>query len=96
MLSVSGGADDFVRALIRRRDVADNLLRVPLATAEERKHGTRLVAGLRPHHGIVEGAAVNTRRRAGLQAPDLERLLAQACREAVRRRIPGAPAFVAL
>ena len=67
--------------------------RVILAAAEEGEHGPRLVARLRPHGGVVERAAVEARRRAGLEAPDRERHLAQARGQRVRGRIADTPSL---
>jgi hypothetical protein len=62
--------------------------------AHERHHRTRIVAGLLDHLRIVERAAVDARRRAGLEPVDHERTLAQARGQGGRRRIAGAPAGV--
>ncbi len=64
------------------------------ALAEEREHGRRRVARLLGQPRVVDGAAVDARRRAGLQAPDREAELAQAAREADRCGIAGAAARV--
>ena len=85
-----------MRARVRRRDVALQLRGVVLAAAEEGEHGPRLVARLRAHCGVVERAAVEARRRAGLEAPDRERQLAQARGKRVRRRIADATALATL
>ncbi len=95
--AVGRSADDLVRALIGRRDVAAG----PAAGCSSRRPrnentGRGSSPGCVRIDGVVERAAVEARRRAGLQAPDPERQLAQARREAVRRRVPDASAFAAL
>ncbi len=57
------------------------------AAAEKREHRPRLVARLLLHDGVVDRAAVEARRRAGLQARDPKRQLAQAFGKRDRRRI---------
>ena len=58
--------------------------------AHERQHRARIVAGLLLHHRVIERAAVDARRRAGLQPVDHERAFAQLVRQRGRRRIAGA------
>ncbi len=58
--------------------------------AEEREHRHRIVAGLLAERGVVDRAAVDARRRAGLEPTDRERQLAQRLGELLRRRIARA------
>jgi hypothetical protein len=58
--------------------------------AHERHHRTRIVTRLLDHLRIVERAAVDARRRAGLEPPDDERALAQLRGQRGRRRIAHA------
>ena len=92
--AVAGRADDLVRALVCLRDETMDLPRMLTDSPEERKHGRGLVARLRGHHREIDAAAVDARRRAGLQAPDAQRQLAQARSQALRRRIAGAAAGI--
>ena len=58
--------------------------------AHERKHRAGIVAGLFFHHAVIETAAVDARRRAGLQSIDHERTLAQFRGERGCGRVAGA------
>ncbi len=89
-------ADDVVGALVGRRDVAGDLPRMLRARAEVGEYRPRIVAVLLAQPRVVDAAAVDARRRAGLQPPDLERQLAQPRGERERGRIAGAAAGVAL
>ena len=89
-------ANDRVGPLAGMRDVARHLPGMLVPAAEVREHRPRLVAGLGLEPGEVDGAPIDARRRAGLQASDRELALAQLARQRVRRRITGAAAFVIL
>jgi hypothetical protein len=56
----------------------------------EHRHG--VVAGLLLHHAVVEAAAVDARRRAGLEPLHPQRQLAQAPGQGVGGRVAGAAA----
>ena len=65
------------------------------ASAHEREHGFRVVAGLHLEDAVVDRAPVDA-RRAGLQPLDVEQQRAQAFGQRIARRIAGAPALVVL
>jgi hypothetical protein len=76
--AVKAGADDLVRALIGVGDPAGHLLGVHVRTAHEAEHrhpalGVHAtgdaVAGLLGAFRKIDGAAIQARRRAGLQTP---------------------------
>ncbi len=92
--AVESLANDLVRALRRVRDVAADLARVLGSPPEEREHRRRRIAGLLGEIRVIDGAAVDARRRAGLQAPDRETQVAQPACEADRRWVAGAAARV--
>jgi len=92
--AVQRAADDLVGARGGVGDPARHLARVVLDPAQERHHRQRVVARLHLHHRVVQGAAVDARRRAGLQSFDHERPLAQARGQGHRRRIAHAPGGV--
>src|SRR5690606_9134284 len=75
--TIERAADDVVRAFAGLRDPARDLARVVGARAHEREHRARVVPRLLGHRRIVERAAIDARRRAGLEAIDRERALAQ-------------------
>ncbi|KAG1212178.1 hypothetical protein G6F35_010410 [Rhizopus arrhizus] len=83
-------ADDLVGLFGGVGDPAADLLRMLVHRAEEGHHRARRVAGLLVHHAVVQRAAVDARRRAGLQAVHLERALAQARRQRGGRRVAHA------
>src|SRR5690606_5821310 len=64
--TIAAGANDLVRALVGRGDVADDLPRMLAAAAEVREHRRRLIAGLHLQALVVDRAAVDARRRTGL------------------------------
>ncbi|MCY1229189.1 hypothetical protein D9M72_415460 [compost metagenome] len=68
-----------------------------LRTAQEGEHRHRVqVAGLLFHYREVDSTAVDTRRRAGLQAPLRQLQFLQARRQRHRCRVAGAPAGVVI
>jgi hypothetical protein len=71
-----------------------NLLWMLFSAPEERKDGSRHIAGLAGHHRPVDRPAIDPGRGTGLQAPDAKLQLAQARGEAERCRIARAPALV--
>ena len=95
--AVEAGADDLVRAGVGVGDPAGQLARVLAGVAQEAEHRHRVqVAGLLGALGKVDAAAVDARRRAGLQ-PALRQLqLLQPRRQAHRRRVAGAAGGVVL
>ncbi len=92
--TVQAAANDFVRARVGMRDMAIDLTRMLGGLAEIGKHRHGIIAGLRLHDTVIEAAAVDARRRAGLQTIDAQRQFAQALCERVGRRIAGTAAFV--
>src|SRR5262249_35653478 len=92
--AIAARADNFVRALVRRGDVAGDLSRMLAASPEKGEHRHRLVAGLFLEAGVVDRAAVDARRCAGLEPTNAERPWAQTLRQSIRRRIAGATALV--
>src|SRR6185503_12139742 len=92
--AIATGADDLVRALVGRGDVAADLARMIAAPAEVRKHRHRLIAGLHRESRVVDRATVDARRRAGLETTDAEGQGAQSLGQAVGRRIAGATALI--
>ena len=67
-----------------------------LAQPEEGEHRHGLVARLHLQSGVVDAAAVDARRRAGLEPADAQRQRAQLLGEPVRRRVAGPAARVLL
>src|SRR3954464_5574631 len=94
--AVERAADDFVRALVRVRDPARQLLGVHLALAEEGKYRFRGVSWLNVHHGEVHASAIDARWRPRLQATDRKLQLAQPRSERRCRRLPRAPPLMIL
>jgi hypothetical protein len=89
--AVEAAADDVVRALVGVGDPAGHLARVLAGVAEEAEHRHRIhVAGLLGAPGEVDAAAVEARRRAGLQAALRQLQFLQPGRQADRRRVAGA------
>ena len=76
------------------RDVAGHLFGVLLAAAAKGKYRRRFVSRLRLQLGIINAAAVDTRRRTGLQTIDAERQLPQAFRQRDGRRVTSAATLV--
>ena len=66
------------------------------AGTEVGEHRARLIAVLFAQFGVVDAAAVDARRRAGLQPADPQRQLPQSRRQSIRGRIAGAAARMAL
>ena len=91
-----GRANDVVSALVGRGDVAGKLARMRGARAEIGKHRPRIIAVLFAQRGKIDAAAVDARRRAGLQASDPQRQFAQTHRQACRWRIAGPSAGMTL
>ena len=92
--AVEGGTDDVVGALVGMGDVAGQLARMLAGTTEEREHRQRRITVLNGERTVVDAAAIDARRRTGLQATAARRDLAQLLRQAQRRRIAGAPGGV--
>ena len=90
--AVERGSDQLVRVGPRVRDPARHLRRMLVARAEVGEHRARVVAGLLVEAREFDRAAVEARRRAGLQAVDAERQLAQPGGEPRRGRIARATA----
>ena len=87
-------ADDLVGTLAGMGDPAADLRRMLGRAAQEGHHRARVVTGLFFHQAVVQRAAVDARRRAGLQAIDHERALAQARGQRGRRRVAHAASGV--
>src|SRR5690606_35197602 len=92
--TVEAFADDLVRALGRVRDVAADLARVLGTAAQEREHRRRRVARLFGEVRVIDRAAVDARRRAGLQATDRESEVAQHARTSYGRGVTRATARI--
>ena len=60
----------------------------------EREKGNRVITRLPGEPAVIDGPAVEARRRAGLQPSRAERQVAQAARQGVRRRLTGPSALV--
>src|SRR5580700_9642598 len=71
-----------------------NLLRVFISSPNERNDRWRLIARLRGHHRIVDGAAIQSRWSAGLQTAHAQRQLAQPRGETLRGWIAAAAARI--
>ena len=93
---VERGADDLVGPLAGMGDMARHLCGMLVAAPEIGEHRPRIVAGLELEPGEIDGASVDARRRAGLQAPDRELALAHLARQRVRGRIAGTASFLIL
>src|SRR5438045_539275 len=78
------GANDGMRRRGRHRDVADDLRRLD-AVGNERERRRRGVAGLHIEAGPVDRAAVEPRRRPGLEAPERKAVTGERLRQAERR-----------
>jgi hypothetical protein len=70
--AIESAANDLVRALVRVRDPARKLPRMHCAVADETENRCRIVPRLHAERREVDRAAVEARRRSGLQAPDRE------------------------
>ena len=77
-------------ALIGFGDPAGHLFGVLCRVAHEGEHRYRIVARLFLQQRIIDGAAINAWRGAGLQPSDRQLQFAQAMRQADRRRVAGA------
>ncbi len=88
--AVQRAADDVVGALAGVGDPAVDLARVVVAAAQEGEHRPRIVPGLALEHCVVKAAAVDARRRAGLEPVDLERPFAQLPGQGVGGWLAGA------
>src|SRR6185312_7396728 len=85
-------ADDFVRALAGMGDPARHLARMFIARSEIREHRRGIFTPLFGECGIVDAAAVDPWRRAGLQPVRAQRQFTQTLRERGGRRIARATA----
>ncbi|MCY1527140.1 hypothetical protein D9M68_621970 [compost metagenome] len=95
--TVQAAADDVVRTGIGVGDPARQLLRMHPDIAQIGKHGDGIqIARLLLQHAVVDGTAINTRRRAGLQAPLRKLELFQALAQGDCGRIPCPAARVIL
>ena len=88
------GADQVMGALAGVGDPAAHLLRMLVDRTQIREHRARHVAGLFFQIAVVDAAAVDARRGAGLEPVHAQRQFAQAVRERERRGIAGATAGV--
>ena len=82
--AVEIGANDGMRRRGRHCDVADDLRRLD-AVGHEREGRRRVVAGLHIEPGPVYRAAVEPRRRAGLEAPERKAVAGECLRQPERR-----------
>ena len=94
--AIQVAGDDLVGARVGVGDPAADLTRMLLDPAQVGHHWRGRVARLLGHHREVDAAAIQTRRRAGLQATDAQRQLAQATRQGDRRRVTGTAAGIVL
>ncbi len=92
--AVQPGSDDVVGPAVGVGDPAGHLARMLAAIAEEGKHRHRIVAGLFLQQRIVDAAAVEPGRRAGLEAADRQPDFLEAFGQRNRRRITEAPGAV--
>jgi hypothetical protein len=92
--TIERGANDLVGAFGSVRDPAADLARMIGRRAGKRKHRSRVVAGLFSQHAEIDRAAVDARRRSGLQPVDAEFEFAQTLGQPLCRRIAGASARV--
>jgi len=89
--AVEAGADDVVRLAVRVRDPARHLARVHGRVTHDGKHGHGIeIARLFLHHGKVDAAAIDARRRARFQAALRQFQLFQAGRQGDGGRVAGA------
>ncbi len=88
--AVESGADDVVGAGVGVGDPARHLARMLRGIAHEGKHRHRVVARLHLHYRVVDAAAVEARRRAGLEAAGRQLQFAQALRQRDRRWVAEA------
>ena len=90
--AVQVGKEDLVRLLRGIGQIAEGAVFQRRSVGQERKRRHRLVARLRLHLGKVDGAAVEARGRAGLEAADGKAEAAQTVREGVGGQQPLRPA----
>ncbi len=83
-------------AFIGVGDEAGHLARMIRQAAHIGEYRRRIVAGLLLQAAIVQAAAVDARRRAGLEALHPERQFAQASCQGIAGRVTGAAAFMVL
>ena len=92
--------DDRIALAGRLRDLSARLMGAEadeIAITGNTTEGLNIViSGLALEPGEVDGAPVDARRRAGLQAPDRELALTQPSRQRIRGRIAGTAALVTL
>ena len=75
-------ADDLVRARVGVRDPARQLPWVLVCTPDEREHRHRVqITRLDAQPAVVDGLAIDTRRRAGLETPLRQRQFPQTSRQ---------------
>ena len=89
-------ADHIMGFLVGVRDVARHLLRMLCRIAHKREDRHWVITVLLRQHAEINGARINTRRRAGFQAADAQRQLAQTARQWDRRRIASTAAAVVI
>ena len=85
-------ADDLVGGLGSAPNPAGNLARLLGAAADEAEHRRRRIAGLLLQLAVVDAAAVDARRGAGLQAADTKWQRPQTLGQGIGRRIAGSAA----
>ncbi len=95
--TIQAATDDVVGLAIGMRDPARQLLRVLFGTPQEGEHRHRIeIARLLVHHGEIDGASVDTRRRTRLQAALRQLELLQARRKRYRGRVTRTAASVVI
>jgi hypothetical protein len=92
--AVQAAANDVVGTLVGVGDPAARLARMDRLRAHEGEDRWRRIAGLLDQPRKIDGAAVDSRRRPGLQPADGQGELTQARRQRKRRGIPGAAGLV--
>ena len=80
-------ADHLMGFFVGMRDVARYLLRVLRRVAHERENRHRVIAVLLGQYAEINGARIDTRRRAGFQTADAQRQFTQTTRQRNGRRI---------
>ena len=86
--------DDVVGALVGVGNVAQHLCGMLFRPAQEGKYRPRRVPRLRLQARVVDAAAIQARRRTGLEAADPQGQFAQPCRERLGGWVAGAAALM--
>ena len=87
--------DDLVRARVGVRDPARQLARMLVCTPDEREHRHRIqITRLDAQPAVIDGLAVDTRRRASLETPLRQGQFPKAGCQRLGRRIGCAPGLI--